>query len=64
VLNVLVSAPVFILVWLWSIKSGIEKQWALGGLGINTASLSAMATPRENSEEPASVSGEASPRVR
>ena len=32
VLNVLVSTPVFVLVWLWSIKSGVEKQWALGGL--------------------------------
>ncbi|KAJ6613312.1 glucosyltransferase [Mycena sp. CBHHK59/15] len=33
VLNVLISTPVFILVWLWSIKCGIEVSWALGGLG-------------------------------
>lgn len=33
VLNVLVSAPVFGLVWLWSIKSGIEVGWAVAGLG-------------------------------
>jgi alpha-1,3-glucosyltransferase len=33
VLNVLISTPVFVLVWLWSIKSGIEVSWALGGLG-------------------------------
>ncbi|KAI0354906.1 glucosyltransferase [Trametes cingulata] len=32
VLNVLVSTPVFALVWLWSIKRGIEVSWALGGL--------------------------------
>ncbi|KAF9779622.1 glucosyltransferase [Thelephora terrestris] len=38
VLNVLVSTPVFGLVWLWSIKSGVEVGWAiagLGGLGLN-----------------------------
>jgi alpha-1,3-glucosyltransferase len=33
VLNVLVCTPVFVLTWLWSIKSGIEVGWALGGLG-------------------------------
>ena len=33
VLNVLVSTPVFGLVWLWSIKSGIEVGWAVAGLG-------------------------------
>lgn len=32
VLNVLVSTPVFGLVWIWSIKRGIEDGWALGGL--------------------------------
>ncbi|KIJ15057.1 glycosyltransferase family 57 protein [Paxillus involutus ATCC 200175] len=32
VLNVLVSTPVFGLVWLWSIKRGIEVSWAMGGL--------------------------------
>ncbi|OBZ71341.1 Dolichyl pyrophosphate Man9GlcNAc2 alpha-1,3-glucosyltransferase [Grifola frondosa] len=33
VLNVLVSTPVFVLTWLWSIKRGVEVGWALGGLG-------------------------------
>ncbi|KAG6854653.1 hypothetical protein C0991_003301 [Blastosporella zonata] len=33
VLNVLISTPVFVLAWLWSIKSGVEVAWALGGLG-------------------------------
>ncbi|KAH7885017.1 ALG6, ALG8 glycosyltransferase family-domain-containing protein [Phlebopus sp. FC_14] len=32
VLNVLISTPVFGLIWLWSIKRGIEVGWALGGL--------------------------------
>ncbi|KAI0822226.1 glucosyltransferase [Trametes gibbosa] len=36
VLNVLVSTPIFALVWLWSIKRGIEVSWALGGLGPRT----------------------------
>ena len=33
VLNVLISTPVFVLTWLWSIKCGVEVSWALGGLG-------------------------------
>ncbi|KAJ6477423.1 glycosyltransferase family 57 protein [Mycena vitilis] len=33
VLNVLISTPVFVLVWLWSIKCGLEMSWAVGGLG-------------------------------
>ena len=37
VLNVLVCTPVFVLTWLWSIKSGIEVAWALGGLGSASA---------------------------
>ncbi|KAF8505356.1 glucosyltransferase [Hysterangium stoloniferum] len=32
VLNVLISALVFFLTWLWSIKRGVEVGWALGGL--------------------------------
>nr|VWO99863.1 Filamentous fungal-specific transmembrane protein [Ganoderma boninense] len=36
VLNVLVSTPVFALVWLWSVKRGVEVSWALGGLGTRT----------------------------
>jgi alpha-1,3-glucosyltransferase len=33
VLNVLISTPVFVLTWLWSIKCGVEVGWALRGLG-------------------------------
>ncbi|EIW81432.1 glycosyltransferase family 57 protein [Coniophora puteana RWD-64-598 SS2] len=40
VLNVLLSAPVFGLIWIWSIKRGIQVGWALGGLG-----PSAISTP-------------------
>lgn len=32
VLNVLVSTPIFVLTWLWSIKRELEISWALGGL--------------------------------
>lgn len=32
VFNVLICTPVFVLVWLWSIKCGVEIGWALGGL--------------------------------
>lgn len=31
VLNVLICTPVFGLVWLWSLKCGVEVGWALGG---------------------------------
>ena len=33
VLNVLISTPVFVLTWLWSIKCGVEVGWALSGPG-------------------------------
>lgn len=33
VINVLISTPVFMAIWLWSIKSGVEAGWAIGGLG-------------------------------
>ncbi|KAF9267381.1 hypothetical protein L218DRAFT_955274 [Marasmius fiardii PR-910] len=33
VLNVLISTPVFVLTWLWSIKCCVEVSWAIGGLG-------------------------------
>lgn len=36
VLNVLVSTPVFIFIWLWSIKCGMEAGWALSGIGGNS----------------------------
>lgn len=32
VLNVLVSTPVFGLIWLWSIKRSVEVSWAMSGL--------------------------------
>lgn len=41
VLNVLVSTPVFVLVWLWGIKRGIEVSWTLGGLGLRSKSTAA-----------------------
>ena len=53
VLNVLLSAPVFGLIWVWSIKRGIQVGWALGGLG-----PSAISTPS------ASVGGGTSSYVR
>ncbi|KAH6912825.1 glucosyltransferase Alg6 [Coprinopsis sp. MPI-PUGE-AT-0042] len=52
VLNVLISTPVFVLIWLWSIKCGLEVGWAVaGGWGQRGKSTSAsdpslpMATP-------------------
>jgi alpha-1,3-glucosyltransferase len=57
VLNVLISTPVFVLVLLWSIKSGIEVGWALGGLGRSNSDEQI----KEVSEE--TVSGSGSPCV-
>jgi alpha-1,3-glucosyltransferase len=37
VLNVLVSTPVFVFTWLWSIKSIIEARWVAGGLGLSAS---------------------------
>ena len=34
VLNVLLSTPVFLFTWLWSIKSIIEARWTAGGLSV------------------------------
>ena len=49
VLNVLVSTPVFGLVWLWSIKSGIEVGWAVVGLGSgNPGTAHTNANPQSN----------------
>lgn len=39
VLNVLISTPIFVLVWLWSIKCSIELGWALGGLSESPSSI-------------------------
>jgi alpha-1,3-glucosyltransferase len=41
VTNVLISTPVFGLIWLWSIKCGIQVSWALGGLGGETETTKA-----------------------
>ena len=49
VLNVLISTPVFFLTWLWSIKSGAEVGWALGGLGHSQAM--AVAADQRSSED-------------
>jgi len=32
VLNVLVSIPMVVLIWLWSIKRSVEVNWAMSGL--------------------------------
>lgn len=42
VLNVLISTPVFVLIWLWSIKCGVEVAWALGGLSSSSTSSSSL----------------------
>jgi alpha-1,3-glucosyltransferase len=34
VLNVLISTPIFLFAWLWSIKSIIEARWTVGGLSV------------------------------
>ncbi|KAI0365736.1 hypothetical protein BV20DRAFT_972820 [Pilatotrama ljubarskyi] len=47
VLNVLISTPVFALVWLWSIERGIEVSWTLGGLAPRS---SANGTPSSSSK--------------
>ncbi|KAF7314320.1 Glycosyltransferase family 57 protein [Mycena kentingensis (nom. inval.)] len=43
VLNVLISTPVFMLVWIWSVKCGVQAIWALGGLGVASVTV-----PRPN----------------
>ncbi|KAH9891589.1 ALG6, ALG8 glycosyltransferase family-domain-containing protein [Cubamyces lactineus] len=45
VLNVLVSTPVFALVWLWCIKRGVEVSWALGGLGSRSSTKAPQSVP-------------------
>ncbi|KAF7298940.1 Glycosyltransferase family 57 protein [Mycena indigotica] len=44
VLNVLISTPVFGLVWLWSIKCGVEASWALDTLGSRPSRTSVVVT--------------------
>ncbi|KAG5648420.1 hypothetical protein DXG03_004994 [Asterophora parasitica] len=50
VLNVLVCTPVFVLTWLWSMKSGVEVAWALGGLGSGSALKSSQSRVVDSSE--------------
>lgn len=38
VLNVLLSTPIFVLTWLWSIKSLLESYWVIGPLGFGESS--------------------------
>ncbi|KAK7469253.1 Glucosyltransferase-like protein [Stygiomarasmius scandens] len=49
VLNVLISTPVFVCTWLWSIKCCIEASWALGGLAGSGSSSSSTAGARPSS---------------
>ncbi|KAJ7069714.1 glycosyltransferase family 57 protein [Mycena amicta] len=44
VLNVLISTPVFALVWVWSVKSGVEASWALDSLGVRPSRTSVVVT--------------------
>lgn len=50
VLNVLLSTPVFGLVWLWSIRRGIEVSWSFGGLGQGSDSPTELKRPAPRSE--------------
>lgn len=52
VLNVLISTPVFVLVWLWSIKCTVEVGWALGGLGSGAPRTATEGRRRSVSEVP------------
>ncbi|KAI0333646.1 glucosyltransferase [Cubamyces sp. BRFM 1775] len=52
VLNVLVSTPVFALVWLWSIKRGVEVSWALGGLGSRSSTKPPQSAPSSKKPVP------------
>jgi alpha-1,3-glucosyltransferase len=54
VLNVLVSAPVFGLAWLWSIKRCVEIKWSLGGLGTSTSTSKSAAGTHESMSTPSS----------
>ncbi|KAH9936376.1 ALG6, ALG8 glycosyltransferase family-domain-containing protein [Fomitopsis serialis] len=65
VLNVLLSTPVFGLVWLWSIRRGVEVSWALGGPGPGTGPSSptdqkVTITRSENGDVPVHLDSEAS----
>lgn len=59
VLNVLVSTPVFGLVWLWSVRRGVEAGWALGGLGSKSASTPKPAKIEANGYDDAATVGSA-----
>ncbi|KAI0789811.1 ALG6, ALG8 glycosyltransferase family-domain-containing protein [Abortiporus biennis] len=49
VLNVLISTPVFTLVWLWSIKRGVEVSWAMGTLSSSSSRQSTSGNQHSNS---------------
>ena len=49
VLNVLICTPVFGLIWLWSLKCGIEVGWALGGYSRSPSSSDIVESKSEQS---------------
>ncbi|THH19193.1 hypothetical protein EW146_g1921 [Bondarzewia mesenterica] len=53
VLNVLISTPIFVLTWLWSMKSLIEAGWAVGVLGMGSRSRRASVSDKGHSGEQA-----------
>ena len=62
VLNVLVSTPVFGLVWLWSIKSGVEVGWAISGLGGGSGTAHTDGNPQSISPSSATNSANVAPQ--
>ena len=52
VLNVLISTPIFVLTWLWSMKSLIEARWTVGGLGLGTRSRRPSMSDKGHSDHP------------
>jgi len=65
VLNVLVSTPVFGLVWLWSIKSGVEVGWAVVGLGGGNPGAAHASTNQQSipSSSTTNLTGGTSPKL-
>ncbi|EAU86038.2 glucosyltransferase Alg6 [Coprinopsis cinerea okayama7 len=53
VLNVLVSTPIFVLIWLWSIKCGLEIWWTLGGWSSTTSKKQTTSEKRLSASGPA-----------
>ncbi|KAJ3529027.1 hypothetical protein NMY22_g9166 [Coprinellus aureogranulatus] len=53
VLNVLICTPIFVLIWLWSLKCGVEVGWALGGYSsANSSSTSSALLPDPSFNSP------------